>query len=153
MYSDTRGLSTRSCTPCIPSEKASRYELQSFPRDPSSRHSQSRVASSNHTIVLAYNQIVDNYGQHYALLPKADRQQKLLKQYYFICDCIPCRENWPVYHQLRSFKVSNSIKYRVYIYLNPNLSCIVINIDNFVSLDFSLSDDVAISRPRRECRI
>jgi len=57
--------------------------------------------------VIILLQILDNYGQHYAVLSKAERQQKLLKQYHFNCDCIPCRENWPLYYGLRSFKVSN----------------------------------------------
>lgn len=49
-------------------------------------------------------QLFDNYGQHYAIMPRATRQQKLLKQYYFTCDCIPCQENWPLYYELQSFK-------------------------------------------------
>ncbi|XP_024877449.1 SET and MYND domain-containing protein 4-like [Temnothorax curvispinosus] len=47
-------------------------------------------------------QLLDNYGKHYAITPRATRQQKLLKQYYFTCDCIPCQEDWPLYHELQS---------------------------------------------------
>ncbi|XP_011876680.1 PREDICTED: SET and MYND domain-containing protein 4-like [Vollenhovia emeryi] len=48
-------------------------------------------------------QLFDNYGTHYAITSRAMRQQKLRKQYYFTCDCIPCQEDWPLYHQLQSF--------------------------------------------------
>lgn len=49
-------------------------------------------------------QLLDNYGKHYAIMSKATRQQKLLKDYYFTCDCIPCQEDWPLYHELQSYK-------------------------------------------------
>ncbi|KYQ55708.1 SET and MYND domain-containing protein 4 [Trachymyrmex zeteki] len=49
-------------------------------------------------------QLLDNYGKHYAVMSKAQRQQKLLEQYYFICDCIPCQEDWPLYVQLQSYQ-------------------------------------------------
>ncbi|XP_012538700.2 SET and MYND domain-containing protein 4 isoform X1 [Monomorium pharaonis] len=49
-------------------------------------------------------QLLDNYGTHYAIMSKEMRQQKLLKQYYFTCDCIPCQEDWPLYHELKSYK-------------------------------------------------
>jgi len=49
-------------------------------------------------------QLLDNYGSHYAIAPRAMRRQKLFKQYFFICDCIPCQEDWPRYHELQSYK-------------------------------------------------
>lgn len=58
---------------------------------------------------IMFLQVLDNYGEHYAIMPRATRQQKLLKQYYFTCDCIPCQENWPLYHELQSFKVNNNV--------------------------------------------
>ncbi|XP_029168935.1 SET and MYND domain-containing protein 4-like [Nylanderia fulva] len=69
-----------------------------------------RHSRSKHMLVYAMypirkgEQLFDNYGQHYAIMPRAIRQQKLLKQYYFTCNCIPCQENWPLYHELKSFK-------------------------------------------------
>ncbi|GAB1859042.1 SET and MYND domain-containing protein 4 [Camponotus japonicus] len=69
-----------------------------------------RHSRSKHMVIYAMHpirkgeQLFDNYGQHYALMPKATRQQKLLKQYFFTCDCIACQENWPVYFELQSFK-------------------------------------------------
>ncbi|XP_076292366.1 protein-lysine N-methyltransferase SMYD4 [Lasioglossum baleicum] len=51
-------------------------------------------------------QIFDNYGQLYALSPKADRQKKLEEQYKFICDCLTCREDWPLYYNMKSCLIS-----------------------------------------------
>lgn len=44
--------------------------------------------------------IVDNYGFLYAVEEKSSRKQHLLDQYYFSCECIPCREDWPLYSNL-----------------------------------------------------
>lgn len=33
-------------------------------------------------------------------MPKADRQKHLSDQYHFICDCIACKQDWPLYHDL-----------------------------------------------------
>ncbi|XP_029680669.1 SET and MYND domain-containing protein 4-like isoform X2 [Formica exsecta] len=69
-----------------------------------------RHSRPKHVVIYAMypirkgEQLFDNYGEHYALKPRATRQQKLLKQYFFTCDCIPCQENWPMYHELQSFK-------------------------------------------------
>ncbi|KOC68542.1 SET and MYND domain-containing protein 4 [Habropoda laboriosa] len=48
--------------------------------------------------------IFSSYGPYYALATKGLRQMKLLKQFYFECDCIACRENWPLYPYLMSYK-------------------------------------------------
>ncbi|XP_035731524.1 SET and MYND domain-containing protein 4-like [Vespa mandarinia] len=65
--------------------------------------------STNMIICAAYpikkgDQILDNYGQHYAIMVKQRRQEKLLQQYYFKCDCIPCKKDWPLYCSLPSFE-------------------------------------------------
>ncbi|XP_014601052.1 PREDICTED: SET and MYND domain-containing protein 4-like [Polistes canadensis] len=39
-------------------------------------------------------QLFDNYGFHYAVTVRSRRQEALLGQYYFFCQCLPCRENW-----------------------------------------------------------
>lgn len=49
-------------------------------------------------------QLFDNYGQHYAINPREERRAELLKQYNFVCDCLPCMEDWPLYYNLKSFK-------------------------------------------------
>ncbi len=42
-------------------------------------------------------EILDNYGYHYATHEKKERQVKLCQQYYFRCRCQPCLEDWPLY--------------------------------------------------------
>ena len=42
-------------------------------------------------------EIADNYGAVYAVQSKDQRQKKLNPQYYFECECLPCKENWPLY--------------------------------------------------------
>ncbi|XP_054004204.1 SET and MYND domain-containing protein 4-like isoform X2 [Hylaeus anthracinus] len=68
-----------------------------------------RHSRSKHMIMFVMypiqkdEQIFDSYTEHYAVTPKATRQKKLLKQYYFKCDCIACREDWPLYYDVKSF--------------------------------------------------
>ncbi|CAG9832959.1 unnamed protein product [Diabrotica balteata] len=40
-------------------------------------------------------QCYDNYGYHYALMLKPDRQLNLNKQYFFECNCEVCIKDWP----------------------------------------------------------
>jgi len=47
-------------------------------------------------------ELLDNYGYHYAVMPKEERQRKLYNQYYFRCDCLACGQNWPIYQNLPS---------------------------------------------------
>lgn len=49
-------------------------------------------------------QLLDNYGQHYAIMGKSKRQEGLLKQYYFECNCIACEWDWPPYFALYSYQ-------------------------------------------------
>lgn len=51
-------------------------------------------------------QIFDNYGIHYAVMPKILRQQVLAQQFYFDCNCTACEENWPLYREIQSYKVT-----------------------------------------------
>ncbi|EFN81719.1 Putative SET domain-containing protein L678 [Harpegnathos saltator] len=67
--------------------------------------------SKSHDIVLYTlypiqkgKQILDNYGSYFAMEPKIVRQDMLLKGYHFICKCIPCQEDWPIYSNLKSFE-------------------------------------------------
>lgn len=69
-----------------------------------------RHSRSNYMIIYVIypikkgEQLYDNYGQHYAITPKEERQKELLKQYYFKCNCLACQEDWPLYYNLKSFK-------------------------------------------------
>ncbi|KAK6629825.1 hypothetical protein RUM43_003645 [Polyplax serrata] len=45
-------------------------------------------------------QIFDNYGYHYATHDFQERQEALLEQYYFKCECEACLNMWPTYNQL-----------------------------------------------------
>ncbi|XP_050298732.1 SET and MYND domain-containing protein 4 isoform X2 [Anthonomus grandis grandis] len=50
------------------------------------------------------DQCFDNYGYHYAVMPKSDRQAKLQKQYLFKCSCIACTNDYPLYDNLKEIK-------------------------------------------------
>lgn len=42
-------------------------------------------------------ELLDNYGYHYAVHEKSERQTRLFRQYYFRCNCRACVEDWPRY--------------------------------------------------------
>jgi len=48
----------------------------------------------------AGDEIQDNYGYHYAVMPREERQRKLYNQYYFHCSCLGCQASWPLYSGL-----------------------------------------------------
>ena len=56
-------------------------------------------------ILFLGEEILDNYGYHYAVMPREERQRKLQSQYYFQCGCVACRETWPVYTGLSTAAV------------------------------------------------
>lgn len=45
-------------------------------------------------------EIVDNYGALYPLTVRSERRITLEPQYYFKCNCQPCREDWPLYFNI-----------------------------------------------------
>jgi len=70
-----------------------------------------RVNQSNgQTAVIALKplspgeELLDNYGHHYALAGLEERRLGLLENYYFECGCLPCRYpgRWPVLSELKS---------------------------------------------------
>ncbi|XP_014486634.1 PREDICTED: SET and MYND domain-containing protein 4-like [Dinoponera quadriceps] len=69
-----------------------------------------RSARPEHIILYALypirsgEQLLDNYGYLYALMPKIERQESLLKSYFFTCKCIPCQENWPMLFEFESYE-------------------------------------------------
>jgi len=48
----------------------------------------------------AGDEILDNYGYHYAVMSREERQRKLYNQYYFNCECGCCKSNWGLYPSL-----------------------------------------------------
>ncbi|XP_013414149.1 SET and MYND domain-containing protein 4 [Lingula anatina] len=46
------------------------------------------------------SEVSDNYGALCAISATPERRAKLKEQYYFICQCQPCAENWLQYDQL-----------------------------------------------------
>jgi hypothetical protein len=65
-----------------------------------------RVHFGDATVVFAVrsvkqgDEIFCNYGAHYAVMSKADRQATLKRQYFFECMCVPCKRNWPLFSVL-----------------------------------------------------
>ncbi|XP_015114880.1 SET and MYND domain-containing protein DDB_G0284059 isoform X2 [Diachasma alloeum] len=55
-------------------------------------------------IIRKGEQVFDNYGSHYAMMPKRARQIQLMQQFRFTCECQPCIEDWPTYMGIPSFK-------------------------------------------------
>jgi SET and MYND domain-containing protein len=54
------------------------------------------------------DELLCNYGVHYALMPKSERQ------YHFNCRCQPCTSNWPMFQDLidrpEKFKLKADLK-------------------------------------------
>ncbi|XP_070504960.1 SET and MYND domain-containing protein 4-like [Chironomus tepperi] len=46
--------------------------------------------------ISAGDQLFDSYRQNFNLLPKSMRQESLMKDYGFICDCEACINEWPL---------------------------------------------------------
>ena len=44
--------------------------------------------------------IFENYGPIYSKQTFRERQRNLRSRYWFLCDCIACREDWPVLESL-----------------------------------------------------
>lgn len=44
--------------------------------------------------------VTENYGQVFSATPKKERQAKLLDHYWFQCECVACREDWPTYENM-----------------------------------------------------
>ena len=74
------------------------------------RHYYSNVAVVRAIRTIKKGQeLLDNYGYHYAVMPKEERQRKLHNQYYFHCACASCSpasassaKKWTVYGGLNT---------------------------------------------------
>ncbi|XP_043236361.1 SET and MYND domain-containing protein 4-like [Amphibalanus amphitrite] len=47
-------------------------------------------------------ELCDNYGYHYALMPREERRRGLARQYYFVCQCTACVADLPTYPDIPS---------------------------------------------------
>lgn len=54
-------------------------------------------------------QCYDNYGYHFALMPKETRKSNLKRQYFFECNCYVCENNWPLLHNLPVLKYDTGV--------------------------------------------
>ncbi|XP_028033447.1 SET and MYND domain-containing protein 4 isoform X1 [Bombyx mandarina] len=45
-------------------------------------------------------EVCENYGPIFTTVPKEKRQMELKDRYWFDCECIPCKENWPLYDEM-----------------------------------------------------
>ncbi|XP_043280616.1 SET and MYND domain-containing protein 4-like [Venturia canescens] len=57
--------------------------------------------------IQAGEQVFDNYGSHYAMESLYTRKRKLQRQFFFECQCRPCREDWPVFTRIPSLQESH----------------------------------------------
>lgn len=55
-----------------------------------------------------YNNSWVCFSYHYALTEKQTRQFKLNDQYYFNCDCLACKKEWPLLLQVPSIGNCNA---------------------------------------------
>ncbi|XP_071450764.1 SET and MYND domain-containing protein 4-like [Hetaerina americana] len=55
--------------------------------------------------------IAENYGPIYTRQPRDARQASLRSQYWFNCECRPCRENWPLFEGMPT-TASGSLRFR-----------------------------------------
>nr|XP_026500608.1 SET and MYND domain-containing protein 4 [Vanessa tameamea] len=59
--------------------------------------------------------VSENYGPHFLMRSLKERQRMLACRYWFRCDCIACKENWPT---LKQMNAESSLYLRC-----PNASC------------------------------
>ncbi|XP_031840513.1 protein-lysine N-methyltransferase SMYD4 [Nomia melanderi] len=46
------------------------------------------------------DQIFTGYGAAYAHMPRSERREKIMEDYFFECDCPACDANWPMYNEI-----------------------------------------------------
>ncbi|XP_014489387.1 PREDICTED: SET and MYND domain-containing protein 4-like isoform X2 [Dinoponera quadriceps] len=52
------------------------------------------------TPIRPEDQIFTSYGGVYAHMPRFERKQKILQDYFFDCDCPACENDWPTYNEV-----------------------------------------------------
>ncbi|XP_075232521.1 protein-lysine N-methyltransferase SMYD4-like [Lycorma delicatula] len=44
--------------------------------------------------------VAENYGPNFTQTPKNERQDILKRQYWFNCNCVACKEDWPLFSEM-----------------------------------------------------
>ena len=52
--------------------------------------------------VAANDVIAENYGPIFTKQSLAERQRNLSSRYWFKCECLACREDWPIFDKLNN---------------------------------------------------
>lgn len=52
------------------------------------------------TPICVGDQIFTSYGGVYAHMPRFERKQKILQDYFLDCDCSACENDWPMYNEI-----------------------------------------------------
>ncbi|KAF7411160.1 hypothetical protein HZH66_000056 [Vespula vulgaris] len=50
--------------------------------------------------ILSGDQVFTSYGPEYAYMPRLERKEKIMQDYFFDCQCPACVFNWPVYTEI-----------------------------------------------------
>ncbi|XP_076170196.1 protein-lysine N-methyltransferase SMYD4 isoform X2 [Ptiloglossa arizonensis] len=46
------------------------------------------------------DQIFTGYGAAYAHMPRSERREKIMQDYFFECNCPACKSDWPMYNEI-----------------------------------------------------
>lgn len=66
-----------------------------------SRHFEGRSIVLRATRPLSPGEVVaENYGPHFMTRGLKERQRSLASRYWFRCDCLACKEDWPTLKQM-----------------------------------------------------
>lgn len=57
------------------------------------------ITRALHTI-LPGDQVFTSYGAGYAYMPRSERKEKIMQDYFFDCQCLACVSNWPTYNEI-----------------------------------------------------
>ncbi|XP_076375521.1 protein-lysine N-methyltransferase SMYD4 isoform X1 [Megalopta genalis] len=56
------------------------------------------------------DQIFTGYGAAYAHMPRSERREKIMQDYFFECNCSACESDWPMYNEILANHVGSISK-------------------------------------------
>ncbi|KZC08336.1 PREDICTED: SET and MYND domain-containing protein 4-like [Dufourea novaeangliae] len=56
------------------------------------------------------DQIFTGYGAAYAHMPRSERKEKIMQDYFFECNCPACSSDWPMYNEILQHHVGSISK-------------------------------------------